>query len=287
MPLVSVLIPAHNHARWIIETLESVLDEDYRPLEVIVIDDGSQDETLARVRGWATLHPEIEVRSFGRENRGITRTLNELLASARGQYVVPLASDDRLLPGGIQRRIDALRAVPGARAIFGDCHVIDESGERVADSGLTDLYSANKNRLRTNIGAEIISNWGVPGPVLLAERAGLVSAGGYDESLHVEDWDLYLRLAARSWLTFVDVPVAEYRRHSGGASAQISLRHAQEMYAVARRSVRLYRGKNRLLMRRQVFRWRAVKSRLAGRWIQFLVWGLVSRSLKFLTAALR
>jgi alpha-1,6-rhamnosyltransferase len=221
-PLVSIIIPLYNHARYIERCLDSIADDAYPGTEIIMIDDGSRDDSHAVVERWsenrgAAFHGEF--RFIRRENRGVTRTLNELVSLASGEYVAVLASDDYLLPGGISARVEYLRAHPEKMAVFADCTVVDDHGVGLHASGLADIYGAQKEFLANDelLPYELIINWCVPGPVFMARRELYDLVGTYDETLAIEDWDFYLRLLARNLLGFVDFPVAAYRLHSGSS----------------------------------------------------------------------
>lgn len=249
-PLVSVLVPAFNHERFIESALDSVASEGYEPMELLVCDDGSTDGTSTVAASWSQRHRTIDFRLFRHDNVGIGRTFNRLLREARGSYVAPLASDDELVAGGIRRRLRAMTG--GIRAVFGDAEAIDGRGRVIHPSVLVN-NGVNKRRLQRDVAAEIIFNWGVPGPVLLAETAALREIGGLSEDLIVEDWDLYLRLAARGWLAFEDVVVARYRIHGAGASwlpANWS-RMVEDQRRVALRNRHLFHGRHRMLLRFQ------------------------------------
>jgi hypothetical protein len=126
-----------------------------------------------------------------------------------------LASDDFLLPGGIQARVDYLRKHPDKLAVFADCIVIDNDNNLICQSGIEELHRGRKKYLINNslCGYELVFNWCVPGPVFMARRETYQIVGLYDETLQVEDWDYYLRLVSRNALGFMDYPVAGYRRH--------------------------------------------------------------------------
>ncbi len=224
-PLVSVVIPLYNHEKFIIDALESVLGEDYPNMEIVIINDGSTDRSDEVVKSWLKEKKikKKHIKYFSRENRGLSATLNELINRAEGEYIAVLASDDMLVKGGIKARVDYLMSNPDKLAVFGDCEVIDISGRKIFESGLTELYSANKKRLASDSGIkyEFICNWSVPGPVLMFRKSTVDIVGGYDETLKVEDWDFYLRLAARGAIGFVDQKVAKYRLHGNNLKDQI------------------------------------------------------------------
>jgi glycosyltransferase involved in cell wall biosynthesis len=231
-PLVSVLVPLYNHARYIKRCLDSVLEDGYPRVEILIIDDGSKDESATLTRQWHKGVDALRIERFefeSRPNKGLIPTLNQLVSKACGEYVVLLASDDYLLPGGITARMEYLRMHPHKIAVFGDCIVVDDGGTKTHDSGIVDLYGGHIKCLMTDdlLALELIFNWCVPGPGFMARRELYERIGLYDESLTVEDWDMYLRIAAQGLLGFIPGPVAAYRYHGGNSVLSIDMRTSQ------------------------------------------------------------
>ena len=221
-PLVSVLVPAYNHAHYIAATLASVAEQDYPRVEVLVLDDGSRDETAAVAEAFLATHAARfeRTRVWRQPNAGVTRTVNRLYDDARGDLAMLIASDDLLLPGAVRLRVDALAAAPDALALFTDCVVVDGRGERLFESGIRDLYGGSPEALATNraLAATLFRRWCVPGGVLTLRREAFETAGAVgrlDEALVVEDYDLYLRLALTGRLRFDPTPTSAYRLHDG------------------------------------------------------------------------
>jgi glycosyltransferase involved in cell wall biosynthesis len=216
-PLVSIRMPSYNHASFIEQALTSVLDDPYPNKEIVIVDDASTDNSDEVIRGWVARNGDrIPVKYFAREtNHGIAKTINQTLSQCSGEYIVSLASDDYLLPGGILKRVQYLHENPDKMAVFADCIVVDRNGKLIADSGLTEFHHAKISHFRTNSGIrrEFILNWSVPGPVLMIRRGVLDVVGGYDEQRILEDWDLYLRMAAADLIGFTDGVVSAYRVH--------------------------------------------------------------------------
>ena len=222
-PLVSAIIPVYNHDRFVIDCLESVRSEGYSNLELLVLDDGSKDGSFAKVQAWMEAHKDCfaKVRAWTQPNAGVCRTLNRLIAEATGEFVTMVASDDRLLPGGIQARVSLLQAHPDWLLVFGDAQTIDGSGHVLHTSTLkahrADLAAlANPRRMPF----ELLLRWSLPGPVYLARRSAwdpVLGVGPYDESLFLEDRDFYLRLLSHQAVGFLPQPVAQYRVHGSNA----------------------------------------------------------------------
>jgi glycosyltransferase involved in cell wall biosynthesis len=256
-PLVSIVVPAFNHARFIGECLDSVLIDPYPNKELIVVDDGSEDDTADITEAWIEEHRQmIDVTLVRQANRGVSSALNLGCEMSSGSLIAVLGSDDRLLPGGIGARVEYLLNHSSKLAVFCDCVVIDGDGKRLHDSGLSGLHKCQRERLKTEGGLakEIIYNWSVSGPVLMFRRQLLTRIGGFDERRKIEDWDFYLRMIAVQALGFLDVPVAAYRIHSKNASQSQSAiaRVHIELLRTGVRRLRLFRGPLKRLLRKRI-----------------------------------
>lgn len=220
-PLVSVLIPAFNHERFVQRCLDSVLEDPYPAKEIVIIDDGSSDRTGERIADWVARHGhELHVEYVRRDNRGISATLNELAARAKGEFLRLGASDDYLLPGGLDAQVRYLLTRPRKRAVIGDSIVVDRDGITLYASGMRDLHGANKKLYRTDEGIRraVISQWAIGGPVALLRKSALETIDRWTEGLRIDDWDFFLRLAACDALGFIDVSVCAYRLHDHNLS---------------------------------------------------------------------
>ena len=130
---ISVLIPAYNHEKYILETVRSVICQTYAELELILIDDGSADGTwscLAEIEGECRRR-FVRTVFRSRENRGTCRTLNEMLDLAQGKYICPCASDDCLKPHMIETLHACLSEDDGCVLAVGDNDIIDGDGRRI------------------------------------------------------------------------------------------------------------------------------------------------------------
>ncbi|MDO0788040.1 glycosyltransferase [Xanthomonas campestris pv. campestris] len=220
-PLVSVLIPAFNHARFVQRCLDSVLEDPYPSKEIVIIDDGSSDDTGEQIAAWIALHGHrVPVQFVQRSNRGVAATLNELALRARGEYLRICASDDYLLPGGLHVQVDYLVRHRNKAAVIGDAIVIDGDGATLHASAMSGLHGVSRGPYASDDGIrrEIICRWAVSGAVLLLRRSTFAAGLRWNESLRIEDWDFYLRLVSKDLLAFIDVPVCAYRLHGANAS---------------------------------------------------------------------
>lgn len=238
MLLISVIVPVYNHEKYVVDCLNSVRNSDYKNIELIVIDDGSTDNSSAVVASWLEANKQFFQRTvFERQaNAGVCRTANRLISMSRGDIIVPLASDDALLPAGISRRVEFLQDHPHLLAVFADAAMMDSSGTIVCRELEKNLYKGNKRALADPrfIASELILKWSVPGPVFAAWRRAydpVQGVGLYDESLLAEDRDFYLRLLSRHALGYIPDEVALYRHAEG------SLCHDREKTITVRSSI--------------------------------------------------
>lgn len=272
LPLVSVLIPAFNHEDFVQRCLDSVLDDPYPAKEIVIIDDGSTDGTAERIEAWIATHGEaIAIEYVSRENKGIAATLNELAARARGEFLRIGASDDYLLPGGSDVLVRYLIEHPHKGAAIGDCIVVDRHGAKILDSGMSDLHHANKRLYGSDDGIRraVISHWAIGGPVTMLRKSALETVARWTEGLRIDDWDLFLRLAARDAIGFVDVKVCAYRLHGANfsktrhtATRIVNLTEARQ---VALRRLCMFDEPDRTLLRAEAFRIGAKIAFLQGR----------------------
>lgn len=289
-PLISVLIPLYNHERYIERCLESLRETAYRPLEGVVLDDGSTDRS-ARISGeWIqrASQPGLTIQLHSEPNRGLPGALNRLVELARGEFFVILASDDYLLPGGVEVRWRSLQAHPEWLGVFGDAVAVDEEGQTVHASALEHLTRANKRALLDArlIARELILRWGVPGGALMVRRSAYDperGIGPYDPSLSFEDRDFYLRGLARGAIGFVDASVSAYRIHGDNtfktANSERLKRLFGDLRLVENRNAKRFRGLDavalRVLSRLADHRYRELEGDRPARLRQALLWKLV------------
>jgi len=213
-PLVSIVLPAYNHEKYVAKALDSIAQQDYANKELLIINDGSSDKTHEVISSWIKNHQQvIPVDYVNRENRGISATLNELISRADGEYIAGMSSDDYLLERSLSLRVEHLLAHPDKKAVFGNYIVIDENGRLIHQNGIKELYKGNTNKFSAPEGLkfEMLRNFCIAGPVLMFDRNIFNIIGTYDESLQIEDWDVYLRMAGLEVLGFIDEPMAAYR----------------------------------------------------------------------------
>jgi glycosyltransferase involved in cell wall biosynthesis len=211
-PRVSVVIPAYNAGAFLPAALASALSQSVSPLEVIVVDDGSTDDTPDIVR-----RAGPSVRYLRHDRRGVAEARNRGIRESAGDWVALLDADDVWQPTKLARQLDALGRTPGASACHTAFAVVDGQGRKLSvvrrgpEPPTAEGLLMRGNRI------------GTPSTVI-CDRGVLLEAGGFDPSLsQCADWDLWIRLATRTTFAYVDEPQVAWRRHEGNMSRDVEL----------------------------------------------------------------
>jgi glycosyltransferase involved in cell wall biosynthesis len=211
LPLVSLVTPAYNQGAFLRETMLSVLGQDYPALEYVVIDDGSDDDTLRIAHEVAAAHPG-RVTVLTQANAGQAAALNRTWASCHGEILGYLSSDDVLLPGAVTAMVAALQAAPDAAVAYCDYWLIDPSGVRLRAVSTPDFN-------RRDMLEDLVC---APGVGALFRRAVFTATGGWDvRRRQVPDFEFWLRAAEHGEFVRVPQRLAEYRVHEGSASLKV------------------------------------------------------------------
>jgi glycosyltransferase involved in cell wall biosynthesis len=212
MPKVSIITPAYNMARFLPEAIESALAQDYADKEIVILDDGSKDDTAEVVRRYGD-----SVQYHWQPNAGVANSYNRLVRLAAGEFIHVLDADDVLLPGAVSRLAGMLDAHPDAGIAYGEATVIDEHGTPygrrsaprwIAKAGLAPSRRAFR---------ELLKGCHITNSTVMMRRSALEEVGEFQvESVPGEDWDMWLRIAVGHDLAYVAEPLCLYRTH--GAS---------------------------------------------------------------------
>lgn len=205
-PLVSVIISSYNHGPYIEASIESVLAQTYPHLELLVVDDGSSDDSVERIR---VLHERHGFDFLAQPNQGLARTLNECIARSRGSLIAPFGSDDVMQPERIATQVAYLQGKPEVGICAGNIQHIDAAGNP--------LGRRDRARPFRRLDFEDVFNSekaGAPAPTLLFRREALEAVGGFDPSIRLEDLLVELKITRAGY--FIDVlpdVLAKYRVH--------------------------------------------------------------------------
>lgn len=218
-PLVSIVIPCYNHAQFVQETIQSVIDQDYENIELIIIDDGSKDNSVEVIQEMIPACEERFVRfEFRyRPNKGLCVTLNEALEWCEGEYLSPLASDDIIKKYKTSIQVDYLNKNRDVKGVFGDMEVIYKDGSKEVLLMKTAKYSFEDIFLHKH---------NLPAPTQMLRLAKVKEIGGYRSDLIIEDWSMWLFLTEDgSKLSYINKVFSSYRRHDENLSGNLEKMH--------------------------------------------------------------
>lgn len=206
-PLVTVICLCYNHAEFVVESLESVLNQTHSNVELIIADDFSNDNSVEVIQNWLKKHPEIPFLA-NKENLGNTKTFNKCLKLSKGAYIIDLAADDLLTADCIANQLKgfAESTYENVGLIYGNAELITEKGVFIKDYFATD---SNRKRIKSQPTGDIYIGL-LNGNNNLCSISGLVKRevfdklNGYDESLAYEDYDLWIRASRIYNFDYVD-----------------------------------------------------------------------------------
>lgn len=213
-PTVSICVPSYNHGRYLPAALESALAQTYRDFEIVIVDDGSTDNSRQIAEQYAGRYPDL-IRVCGHpqgQHRGISATGNLAFQLARGQYIAGLPSDDVWYPEKLGLQVAEFERYPQVGLVYGRARVIDAEGRATAA-----LIGADISRDRDPAGLLIQGNV-IPAMTVAFRRQCLEEVGAHDETLSYSDWELYVRILTRWAVRFLDRPLAMYRVHAENTS---------------------------------------------------------------------
>lgn len=217
-PLVSVVIPAYNYARFLPAAIESVLSQTYRPLELIVVDDGSTDDTPAVVAAYGD-----RIRSIRKVNGGLSAARNTGIQAGQGEYFAFLDADDLWMPDKLAQQVAVFEQHPEAGCVGCGVVLVDGNLKPCGQSSHADLIGPPEQRVRKVL---LRREWvGGSGSGALVKRAVLERVGLFDEELTAaEDWDMWLRIVEQFPVCNARAPLVQIRRHFTG-----TFRNAEKM----------------------------------------------------------
>jgi len=224
---VSVVIPAKNVAAYVGETIVSALAQG-EVTEVIVVDDGSTDNTISIVR--AIRDPRL--RLMTNDSAGVSAARNLGARHASGEWLLFLDADDRMRPGAVAALLAAARGAPRAVLVYGDYNTIDSEGRQI---GRRDLLKGRRKPSGDVLTRLAAGNFIVNGGIALARAEAFRAIGGFDTSLrYCEDWHCWCRLAAIGEFEFASKLLLDYRLHTAN-TMNAAIRTPQDFFpAIAR-----------------------------------------------------
>ena len=206
LPLVTVVIASYNHGPYIDESIRSVLQQTYPNIELLVVDDGSKDDSVERIQ---RLRERYGFDFRTQPNQGLARTLNDCIARAQGSLIAPLGSDDVMLPERIATQVAYMQGKPEVGICAGNIQTIDAQGNVIQKRCRARAFRRLDFSAMFNA-TEI----GPPAPTLLFRREALDAVGGFDPEIRLEDLQVELKITyAGYYIDVLSEVLAKYRVH--------------------------------------------------------------------------
>jgi len=233
-PVVSVVMPVYDAQAYLGLALDSILAQTFSDFELIAVDDGSRDSSLAILERHAARDPRLRV--IARPHAGVVATRNVALAEARANWVAVMDADDVAHPERLARQVAHLRSHPEVLALGAGVEIIDPDGWPIRRLKVPLDHAAIDAALMRGRGEALVH------PVVMFRRDAMLAAAGYREGCDsVEDLDLYLRLAERGHLANLPETLLQYRHHLRKSTYEKGSEH-RRIVNVVLRDARLRRG---------------------------------------------
>ena len=210
-PLVSILVACYNQARYVAECLNSVLHQTYENVELIIIDDCSQDDSASEIQQWLVAN-NFAATFFGqRENQGICKTFNAALQRAKGKYICVLAADDVYRPEKLDDQVRIMESLPPkVGVVYSDAWQMDVDGNPLAEKFI-EAHRRFETIPAGYLFPVLLEGNFIPAPATMIRRECFETVGPYDEALIYEDFDMWLRIARHYDFAFSPTISARYR----------------------------------------------------------------------------
>ena len=227
--LVDVVIPAFNAARYIDQTLESIALQGSLVHSIIVVNDGSSDQTTQRVEVFTQQHPNLSIKLINQTNAGLANARNTGIKHATASYIALLDADDIWLKGKLEQQLEVFSISPEPRlgVVYTGYELIDENSLVISnDKGIIKPQARGDVRSKLLTGNFISGS----GSSVLIKAEVFKEVGLFDESLRAsEDWDMWLRIAQQFYFDFIDLPLVQIRVHQSNMQKDFSRMLASEL----------------------------------------------------------
>jgi len=225
-PLVSVVIPCYNHEKFVQDSIQSVIDQTYENIELIIIDDGSKDGSVEKIQKMVDICEQRFARFEFRHraNIGLSATLNEALEWCEGKYFSSIASDDQMLNYKTSMQVKYLERSQEVIAVFGGVYFIDDSNE---------VIEKKVNKYKVYSFKEIFMHkHDLPAPTQMIVLKALKEIQGFNADIKIEDWFMLLKLSSLGKVVYQDKIYSKYRQHANNFSHNIDVMQSERLKVI-------------------------------------------------------
>lgn len=249
--LVSVICISYNHAPFIKEALNSVFTQSYPNLEVIILDDGSKDQSQEKIEQLIlgkeniTFLPHVE-------NEGYTQTFNQGLRLAKGEFIIDFALDDVMLPDFIEKSVERLTELGGDYGVsFSNAQYVNAQSEVIGDHNAILRKKGLIGQIpQGDVFEMILKRYFICTPTMVIRKVVFDRMGGYDEGLAYEDFDFWVRSSRQFKYAYIDEALVQKRKLKNSMSANRYLHRKNEqmgsIFKVCQKAFTLCKSKTEL-----------------------------------------
>lgn len=262
-PLVSLICTSFNHEAFIPNALRSIIDQTYDKLEVILIDNGSQDKSQKLLKSWQEENKERFVIKLILRNQTINycKSFNEGFDLSQGKYFIDFSTDDALFPEHISRCVAKLEAIPSASAVFSDAFVLNKNKKQ------TFFPRTSAGKLKNPIEEgwiyeKVVASHHILSSAMMMRSEKFKSLGKYDEALAYEDFDIIVRMAREYPIVFSDhIGVDKLDHPDSFSKEQYRTRTSRILPSTLRICQKIAKmnrseSENQALLKRVMYEWR-------------------------------
>lgn len=220
-PLVTIGVLSYNNAKFIAETLESIRNQTYPAIELIVIDDCSCDNSIEVIENWMTSHAFPCIFIKNNKNLGLAGACNVLVQKARGKYVCWIGSDDILRHDKIAIQTEAFEKMDESiGAVYSNSFLINAEGEKY-DKNFHQQFNPGylSNIPEGDLTLPLVQDFYLPAVTTMIRKATFAETGMYDTTLFSEDLDMWLRICRKFQFRYIDDCLTYYRIHDLAATS--------------------------------------------------------------------
>jgi len=222
MPKVSVNIPCFNAEKFIRKTINSVISQTFTDFEVIIINDGSQDQTEQIINTFS----DPRIKYYRQSNYGLAYTRNKAVSLSSGELIAFLDQDDTWLPQKLEKQVKLFESNSLLGLVYSNCYLIYEDGRKVLGTKFFKFQ-------RGSVFKQMLSNYFIVVSTAVVRKDIIDELGGFPNYSIVEEFALFLRLTQRYLIDFVNEPLVEYLYHETNTSKNLdlNLKEVEEIYS--------------------------------------------------------
>jgi glycosyltransferase involved in cell wall biosynthesis len=223
LPLVSIVAINYNNSKYLLETLNSIDQQTYKNIELIIVDDCSTDDSIKKIEHWLLSFNKPFQFIKHTENLGICKTINDGYKIAKGKYISSIATDDIMLPQKTEIQVQLLENTDDrVGMIFSDAYLIDENSNPL-EGKFIEKYKSNLFHINSrNVYEDLLKGNFIPAMSIMIKKKVLLEVGYFDENLNYEDHDMWLRIAEKYKIHYSEYVSAKYRIHKNSLTQKLT-----------------------------------------------------------------